>query len=142
MTPTHSPTEIGRLWFEKIWNQRDRELIHELMAPDAIGYLEGGQTIVGPEAFLEFQGSFLAIIPDLQIEILHMIGDPGAVCIHWQAVGCHTGEGMGCLPTGNTVSFQGVTWLTIEGGKVTGGRDFWNIGGLMQTLAAGTPATH
>lgn len=136
MSVPHTPEEVGRLWFDKIWNERDASLIHELMAPNAIGYLEGDQQIVGPGPFLEFQSHFLATMPDLHIEVLDSIADDDAVCVQWQAKGTHTGEGMGLVPSGNPVSFRGVTWFKVKDGQVTAGRDFWNMSGLMQTLAA------
>lgn len=106
------------------------------MAPDAIGYLEGGQQIVGPDPFLEFQSQFLAIMPDLQLEVLDSIADDDAVCVQWKAKGTHTGAGMGFAPSGQSVSFHGVTWFKVKDGQVVEGRDFWNLSGLMQTLAA------
>jgi len=143
MSDPHTPAEIGRLWFDKIWNERDASMAHKLMAPDAIGYLEGDQKIVGPGSFLEFQGQFLATIPDIHIEVIDSIADEDAVCVQWQARGTHTGAGMGFAPSGQSVSFRGVTWFKVKDGQVTAGRDFWNMNGLMQTLAAPTipPAT-
>ena len=128
--------EIGQLWFEKVWNQRDAALARELMAPDAVGHLEGGVEIVGPEGFLAFQASFLEAVPDLQIEIVGLVADEDDVCVHWTAKGTHTGPGMGFVPTGEMIFFRGVTWLQTAGGRIISGRDFWNKEGLMQTMAA------
>ncbi|MES2438886.1 MAG: ester cyclase [Verrucomicrobiota bacterium] len=132
--------EIGHLWFETVWNGRDRELAYELMAPDAIGHLEGGQEIVGPEGFIAFQTTFLQAIPDIHIDVVAMLADEDDVCIHWTAKGTHTGPGFGLVPAGETVSFRGVTWLHTENGQIIGGRDFWNMDGLMQTMAAASAA--
>lgn len=128
--------EIGHLWFENVWNRRDHAKLHELMAPDAIGYLEGGQEIVGPDAFLAFQSAFLQAIPDIQIEVVNSLADEDDVCIHWTAKGTHTGPGLGMPPTGQEVSFRGVTWLQTKNGQVVGGRDFWNMEKLMRTLSS------
>lgn len=110
-------------------------MARELMAPDSVGYLEGGQEIVGPEAFIAFQASFLEAMPDLHIEIVDSVADRENACIHWVASGTHTGAGLGITPVGLAVSFRGVTWLHTKDGKITGGRDFWNMDALMRTLA-------
>lgn len=136
MSTVFDTKEIGKLWFGKVWNERDQALARELMAPDAIGHLEGGQEIVGPDAFLAFQSSFLEAIPDLHIEIVSILSDEDDVCIHWTAEGTHTGPGLGFLPSGEKVFFRGVTWFQIGKGRIISGRDFWNLEGLMQTLAA------
>lgn len=136
MSAPHTPAEVGRLWFDKIWNERDDALAHRLMAPDAIGYLEGGEQLLGPGPFLEFQKQFLSAIPDLRLTILDSIADEDAVCVQWEAKGTHTGAGLGHPPSGEPVSFRGVTWFKVKNGQVTEGRDFWNLGAFMQTLAA------
>jgi steroid delta-isomerase-like uncharacterized protein len=136
MSDLPSAKEIGHLWFEKVWNQRDAALARELMAPDAVGYLEGEQEIIGPEGFLAFQASFLEAVPDLQIEIVEMISDEDDACIHWTARGTHSGPGLGFVPSGAPVFFRGVTWLQTADGRIISGRDFWNKEGLMQTMAA------
>lgn len=141
MSAPHTPAEVGRLWFDKIWNERDASMAHQLMAENAIGYLEGGRQIVGPGSFLEFQRQFLDTIPDLQLEVLDSVSDENAVCVQWQAKGTHTGAGMGFPPSGRQVSFNGVTWFKVKDGQVAEGRDFWNMNGLMQTLSEPTQAT-
>ncbi|GAA5121102.1 ester cyclase [Luteolibacter yonseiensis] len=137
MNAPRDAKEIARLWFEKVWNQRDNALARELMAPDAVGHLEGGQEIVGPEAFLGFQASFLEAVPDLRIGIVALVADEANVCTHWTAQGTHSGPGMGMIPSGMRVFFRGVTWLEVAEGRITSGRDFWNKEGLMQTMAGG-----
>ena len=52
---TRTPEEVGRLWFERMWDRRELDLIRELLAENAVGHLEGGEEVVGPEAFARFQ---------------------------------------------------------------------------------------
>jgi len=136
MNTNLSAKDIGRLWFEKVWNERDRDLLFQLMAADAIGDLEGGQRIVGPLEFIEFQKQFLQTLPDLHIKIEESLAVGDEVCIHWAATGTHTGTGMSLTPTGQKITFRGVSWLKTQDGQVTAGRDFWNLAGLMKTLRA------
>lgn len=140
MNPIPTAKEIGHLWFENVWNQRNPAMARELMAADAIGHLENGQDIVGPEAFLEFQATFLAAIPDMLIEVVDSLADENDVCVHWTATGTHTGSGLGLVSSGAKVSFRGVTWFHTRNGQIVDGRDFWNMDGLMQKLRAASPS--
>jgi len=131
---TRSPSEVSRLWFGDMWNNRDTGLARELMAPDATGIFEGGRTMVGPDDFITFQKAFLEAVPDLKVEMVKSIADGDEVCVHWRGSGLHCGEGLGCPASGKQIEFQGVTWLTVKDGRIVAGQDFWNLGGLMQHL--------
>lgn len=134
-----STRDIGIQWFERVWNQRDAAAAEELMAPDAVAHLEGNHTIIGPKAFLDFQRGFLNAIPDIHLTVIDTVADATNVCIHWKATGGHTGRGLGFQPTNSALSFQGVTWINVKDGRITGGRDFWNMAALMQTMSLATP---
>ncbi len=43
---------------------------------------------------------------------------------------------MGMAPSQRELAFNGVTWLRVKDGQITEGWDFWNLGGLMQTMSA------
>jgi steroid delta-isomerase-like uncharacterized protein len=135
MSNPPSPSEIGRLWFEKVWNERDHELARQLMAEDAIGLLEGGLKVVGLDAFFAFQAEFLAAMPDLKIDVMETLSADGGVCVRWQANGTHIGSAWGMVPSGKVVTFEGVTWFHTKDGRIIDGRDFWNLGGFMQKLS-------
>lgn len=130
-----SPGEIGRLWFENVWNERDHELARCLMAEDVVGHLEGGLEVVGQDAFFAFQAEFFAAMPDLKIDVMETLSADGSVCVRWQATGTHSGSAWGMVPSGNVVTFEGVSWFHTMDGRITEGRDFWNLGGLMQKLS-------
>ena len=119
-----------------MWNNRDTGLLRELMAPDAKGIFEGGRTMTGPDEFIVFQKAFLDAVPDLKVEMVKSITEGDEVCVHWRSTGVHSGPGLGCAPSDKRVEFQGVTWLTVKNGQIVAGQDFWNLGGLMQHLAA------
>ena len=133
---TLPPAEVARRWFEVMWNERKPGLIPELMATDAVGHAEGGQDFIGPEGFSVFQQEFLRAIPDIHIEVVRILSDAEEACVHWRACGNHQGAAFGLEPTGSALSFQGVTWVRVKDGKIIEGWDFWNLGGLMQTMSA------
>lgn len=133
---TPSPKEVGTRWFQEVWNQRNTNLVPELMAPHAVAHLEGGQDIVGHNQFLLYQEAILSALPDLQIEVLNCLSDGDDACVLWNARAIHSGAGMGLAPTGKAVSFRGITWIRVVDGKITEGWDCWNQGSLMSILSA------
>jgi predicted ester cyclase len=106
------------------------------MAADARGHLEGGEEIVGPDQFLQFQNAVLQAIPDMRIEVFKALSEGDHACFLWIAKGTHSGEGFGLKPTGKAVSFRGTTWLRVIDGKISEGWDCWNQGGLFAALVA------
>jgi steroid delta-isomerase-like uncharacterized protein len=130
-----TPEEVGRLWFERMWDRRELSLIDELLGKNAIGHLEGGEEVVGPEAFAQFQEEFLEAIPDIRLKVNKLLADNSDVCIHWSATGTHRGSGFGCNATGCPVDFQGVTWLRVKDGVIIEGWDFWNMDRLMRKMS-------
>ncbi len=138
--PSRTPAEVGRLWFERMWDRRELNLIRELLAENAVGHLEGGAEVVGPDAFARFQEEFLEAIPDIRLKVNNLLADESEVCIHWSATGTHVGSGFGCNATGCTLDFQGVTWLRVKDGMIVEGWDFWNMDRLMRQMSGGTTA--
>jgi steroid delta-isomerase-like uncharacterized protein len=135
MNSTRTPREVAEAWFGPMWNNRDTALMRELMAPGAIGHLEGGLETVGPEGFEAFQNDFLGAVPDLKLTVINTLADGDDVCIHWTATGTHTGTAMGMVPSDAKVDFQGVTWLKVQNGQIVEGWDFWNKEALIQTMS-------
>jgi hypothetical protein len=58
---------VGRRWFAEVWSQRRDDLMDELMTPDSIGYVEGGE-YRGP-AGCQMREMFLSALPDVHIEV-------------------------------------------------------------------------
>ena len=121
-------------WMEEIWNQRRVEVIDEMMAPDAIGHMEGAVT-KGPEDFRAVRSQLLAAFPDLHIHVEDTIADRDVVALRWRIHGTHLGEAMGLAPTGRPIHAVGTTWFRFAGGKLVEGHDTWNQGALFASLA-------
>lgn len=136
MTDLPTPKEIAIRWFTEVWNERNADLIPQLMSEDAKGHLEGGQEIVGYGKFIEFQNALLAALPDMHIEILETLGDGNDACVLWKASANHTGTGFGLVPTGKAVSFRGMTWFRVLDGKIVEGWDSWDQSGLFANLSS------
>lgn len=135
MSTPLSPREVALAWFGPMWNNRDLSLLKELMAPGAVGHLEGGRKSIGPEGFAEFQAEFVAAVPDIKLEVVNCLADGDDACVHWRATGIHNGDGMGMVPSQESLDFQGVTWLRVQNGQIVEGWDFWNFDSLLKKMS-------
>ncbi|HEU4888859.1 MAG TPA: ester cyclase [Thermoanaerobaculia bacterium] len=125
--------ELGRRWFEEVWNKRRDESIDELMDPDSYGHVEGGE-YRGPAGFREMQGMFLRALPDVQIEIEDIIADGDRAAVRWHARGTHTGEGFGFEASNRSIDVRGTSWLVTRNGKIVEGWDTWDQSGMLASL--------
>jgi len=124
---------LARRWFEEVWNQRRHATVHELMHPESVGHVEGGD-VVGPSGFLGMQASFLEAIPDVRVTVEATLARDAQVVVRWSARGTHTGDGLGVAPTSRPIAIRGITWLRIADGRIVEGWDSWNRDGLLQQL--------
>lgn len=120
-------------WFEEVWNERRDETVHEIMHPESVGHMEGGEAH-GPSDFLAARASLLDAFPDLRVTVDDTAADGDHVVVRWSAGATHSGGGLGVAATSRSVTFRGMTWLTFRDGKVVEGWDAWNLGGLLESL--------
>ncbi|MBN8246019.1 MAG: ester cyclase [Verrucomicrobia bacterium] len=112
-------------WFDEVWNGRSTAAIHELLAPDAVGHLEGPvPEVVGVEQFIQVQQGLLNAMPDVRITILKSLANESDVAVFWQA-----------QARGGAIRFRGTTWLRVVGGRIVEGWDCWDYGALSAKLA-------
>ena len=123
-------------WYNEIWNERKPETIHELIARDAIGHLEGELEIVGPDPFHQFYLELIAAFPNLRISVDEIVSQGESAAVRWTVEATHSGEGYGLPPTQSNVRFRGMTWMHIREGKIIEGWDSWNLGALLEGLKA------
>jgi steroid delta-isomerase-like uncharacterized protein len=120
-------------WFEEVWGQRRVATIHELLAPDSVGHLEGGE-ITGSGAFADVHREVLTAMPDLVMEIEDCIADGDDAVVRWNFRGTHTGNGLGCAATHREVRCGGMTWFKFRNGVIAEGWDRWNWDAFMKAL--------
>lgn len=132
---TLTPREVATQWFERVWQQRSREAIFELLHAEGIGHLEGGRDVHGPKQFAEFHDSMLTAFPDMEVQILRVVADEDHACLHWRVDAVHRGDFLGIIPTNIPVFFSGTTYLSVKDGQIVEGWDSWNQSGLIHTIA-------
>lgn len=127
--------ERVRRWYKEVWVPGGEETVADLMAEDAVGYMEGAD-VPGREAFLAERARLLTMFPDLAITADDVIAEGDKVAVRWHVDATHLGPGPGIAPTGRRVTFRGLTWLELRDGRIVRGWDSWNLGGLMDQLRA------
>ena len=139
--PCMTPKELATRWFEEIWNAKNPDLIRQWMAPDAVGITEGGE-IHGPDDFHKLvYEPLVQAFPDFRVECEAIVAEGEDVMTRWVVTARHLGPFMDLAPTGKSLRFHGMTWLRVRNGKVIGGADSFNLHGIMNFLASGTPTT-
>ena len=117
----------------EVWVAGGENTVDELMAPDAIGWMEG-RDVKGSEEFKNARRQLLDIFPDLALTVDDVVEQDNNVVVRWSAQGTHRGPGLGMPSTNRHVSFRGMTWLELRGGQIVRGWDSWNLGGLILKL--------
>lgn len=131
--PEHA--QLARNWFEEVWNQRRDATVRELLAPAALCHMEGAE-LVGPEQFLQARTALLEAFPDMRVTVEATLAEGNEVVVRWAARGTHRGDGLGMPASRRDASFRGITWLRFANGQIVEGWDSWNLGKLLQELAA------
>jgi steroid delta-isomerase-like uncharacterized protein len=127
--------ELARRWFEDVWNQKRDAAVRELLAPGAPAHMEGAE-LVGPEQFLQARTALLDAIPDIRVTVEATVADGDDVVVRWSAQGTHRGDGLGVPASRRSAAFRGMTWMRFANGRIVEGWDCWNLGKLLQELAA------
>jgi steroid delta-isomerase-like uncharacterized protein len=126
---------LATRWFEDNWNRRRDEVVDELLAPEAVGHMEGGD-VHGRDEFRAVRAALLGAFPDLHLTIEDTLADGNQVAVRWRVDGTHRGDHFGFAASQRAVNFRGITWLRFEGDRLVEGWDAWNHGALMQALQA------
>jgi steroid delta-isomerase-like uncharacterized protein len=129
-----SNRDLAQRWMDGVWNERRDEVVHELLHPDAVGHMEGGD-VRGHDEFKNVRASLLQAFPDLQLTVDDMVCEGDHVVVRWRIAATHKGSGFGVAATGRKVAFRGMTWMTFSNGVLAEGWDSWNQGALLQQLS-------
>ena len=126
--------QLARRWYEEVWVTGGENTVHELMAEDAVGHMEGAD-VRGRDEFLAMRRRLLEAFPDLAIVAADVIEQGPKVAVRWHVSATHMGDALGIPATNRQVSFRGLTWLEFEDGRIVLGWDSWDLGGLLQSLS-------
>jgi predicted ester cyclase len=105
MAPDELKSRARRV-VEEIFNQGDVALANELISPDCVHHIPGGQPVHGLTALRDWLTLTLSIFPDFHAIVEDEIAEGDRVVQRITCYGTHDGEFSGVQPTGRQVSFQ------------------------------------
>jgi len=126
---------LARRWFDDNWNRRREAIIDELLAPNAIGHMEGGD-VRGRGEFRAVRSALLGAFPDLRLHIEDIVVEGSQAVVRWRVSATHLGDQLGIPASQRAANFRGMTWLLFDGSLLIEGWDGWNHGALVQALQA------
>jgi steroid delta-isomerase-like uncharacterized protein len=130
--------ELMRRWFREVWNEGRTQTIYDLLAPDAIaiGELEDGSPLRGPEEFAQFAERIRGAFPDTNIVVEDAFGADDKVVVRWSASMTHRGDHLGIPATGKPVRITGISIARISNKQIVEGWDNWDQVGMLKQIGA------
>jgi predicted ester cyclase len=105
MAPDELKTRARRV-IQEILNQGDLAVANELISPDCVHHIPGGQPLPGRAALRDWLALTLSIFPDFHAIVEDEIAEDDRVVQRITCYGTHEGEFSGVRPTGQQASFQ------------------------------------
>jgi steroid delta-isomerase-like uncharacterized protein len=130
---TKQEQDLGRQWFEQVWNQGRREAIAELLPPDAVIH-DGDTDTVGPEGFYPFFDRINSTLSNMHVNVHETFADGDKVCVRWSCTGKHTGDGLGVPASGANIQITGISIIRVANGKLVEAWQNWDMLGMMQQI--------
>jgi hypothetical protein len=104
--PVSSVTEQNKhmilRWFEEVWNQSRREVIHELLDP-CCEIHDGPITIKGPAEFDGFYDALHAHFSDFRVTPDVLVAENDLVCLRWTCTSRHKVSEKATTVTGTSI---------------------------------------
>ena len=130
---TETDRDLGRRWFEFVWNQGRREAIAEMLSPNALIHDSGIDT-QGPDGFYAFFDRIRVAFSEVHVSIEDSIVEADRICVRWLFTAKHSGNGMGIDPTGKSVRITGISILRVANGMLVEGWQNWDMLGLLHQI--------
>ncbi len=130
--------EIALSLFEAL-NARDLSLWWQHLAQDYIAEHPGVSIPLNKTRSMGYQQRFVTALPDIHLEVLHVLSEGDHVLIHWTASGTHaerlatlTGETI--PPTRRRVRVSGTLLTEVRDGKIVREWTYWDQLSLLAQL--------
>jgi len=136
---TESERDLGRRWFEEVWNQGRRETIGEIIAPNAVLH-EGGMDSKGPDGFYPFFDRMIAAFSEIHVNVEDTMAEGDKLCVRWSFATRHTGNGLGIPATGVMINVTGISIMRVAGTKFLEGWQNWDMLGMMEQIKGALPS--
>lgn len=117
--------ELGRRYFEEVWNRGNLEALDQLLAPDYINHTPSTPNPPpGPAGLKPIVRAIRQAFPDLHYEIQDVIATEDAVVMRVVMTGTHKGDLFGIPATGRRVSVNQINIEHIRAGRIV---EHWRV---------------
>jgi predicted ester cyclase len=130
MNTTQQNKEVVRQLFEQGLNKRNPDLVKELVSDEFTG-LQGKK---GGAAFMEPVLPLIKAFPDIQWNVVDLIGEGDKVVLHWKWQGTQSATFVTLEATNKTITNEGMGVMTIKEGKVINAQVLTDRLGFLQAL--------
>jgi predicted ester cyclase len=122
--------ELVERFYREAISGRDPAACDRLLGED---FVHNGESRgrAGQRAAVEY---FLAAFPDLEHEVMLILGEGDLVAAHQRWAGTHGGEFLGFAPTGRRVEFTSTAILRIADGLIVEAWDELDSGAIAEQL--------
>lgn len=118
-----------------MWNERRPDLAAELYTDDYVGIDMTAQARVqGPAGVTARLERIYRALPDLQFRAYETILENSQLALHWCVCGTQRGVLLNIPPTGQTIQINGVSFLTLQDGKIKRAVHLWDMAAVLRTL--------
>jgi steroid delta-isomerase-like uncharacterized protein len=135
---SHDNAAIARA-LNEAYNARDWDTAVSLTSPDVtMVNVATGQMFHGPDGVREFLAGWATAFPDSQVELTRVVADEAAAAMEFRGRGTHSGPLAGPTgeipPTGRSVDVPFAQILEVQVGKITQGRLYFDLTGMLRQL--------
>jgi steroid delta-isomerase-like uncharacterized protein len=139
----HDAASLMRRWFQEVWNEGKESTIDELFPADAVMWGVGRPDVSsrGPAEFREFYKAMRETFSEMRIELEGIVQNEDTAYTRFKVTAKHSGDGLGMVASGKTITLVGMCALRAENGKIVEGWNVWDQIGLARELGVlGAPA--
>jgi steroid delta-isomerase-like uncharacterized protein len=130
--------EVARSFFEDVLDKGRLEDYSKSHAPDFIAHAEGRAASL--EEDMAAAREQRKALPDMRVEVSHIVAEGDLVSVYWIASGTNTAPGWGMPATGKSVSVHGMTLFRFERGLIQEEWSIFNEYSILKQLGLVPPA--
>lgn len=116
--PAEESKAVIRRAYEEIWNQRNVEVVDEIVAEDFLNYAAPPDRQRGRQGLKDVVRMFESAFPDFRYEVEDVIAEGEKVVVRDVFRGTHEGDFLGIPATGNRVTMEAIHIYRLSGGRL------------------------
>ncbi len=121
-----SNAELIRSFYARLWCEHDITAIYDFLARDAV--LNGlSVKPLDREQFLSYYEHMRELVPDVRVDVTHVIEQDAWICMRGFASGTHRSSG-------NPVTVWGGGFARIDNGRIVETHETWDLLSMMMQI--------